>query len=120
MTDRDELEALIDAAMDDFDEFYGPGTLRTGERILTEILARWRLVPVEPTGPCGAVNPDTGDVCALTTGHARHHLSAEQRDETRQRRDQHRAAGELTRHDQTAGIYDLDRERNSDSPLYRD
>lgn len=46
---REELDALVEAALDDMDEFYGPGRDSTGERIVTEILGRWQLTPIEPT-----------------------------------------------------------------------
>jgi hypothetical protein len=131
VTDCDELTDLIMDVFDAHDEGHHSTALDAAQRILS----RWRLVPVEEpkheriiqcigNGPvqdicklcgqdwpcdsvlCGEVNPDTGGVCVLGRGHARHHLTATQRDEIRQRREQHRAADELTHHDQAAAHYD--------------
>lgn len=46
---REELDALDEDALDDMNEYYGPGLIATGERIVTEIMGRWQLTPIEST-----------------------------------------------------------------------
>lgn len=89
MTTRDELADLVREQI----------THDTSDRwtmnLVDAILARWRLVPVEEDEP-------------EPTGPRRHGYHGFNGQEPCQRcmDDQHRAADELTRHDQTAGHYD--------------
>ena len=86
MTDRDayykaqdDLTALIFTACPD-----GGPDLRVSDLLATAVLARWRLVPVEEACRCIAGNEH------YKSDHA----------------EQHRAADELTHHDQAADIYE--------------
>jgi hypothetical protein len=86
---RDDLAALIDRVFDEFE----PAAVR--DEIADAILARWRLVPVGDICPNPAYLPSHGPGTYPRDCQTCHDRIAAQ----------HRAADELTHHDQTAGHY---------------
>lgn len=97
---RDDLAALI----------VRESSLWNGYELADAILSRWRLVPVEEEIACNGVHPH--ETYTLMPGVPHPPMCTRTGQRTNRNThaitgaDQHRAADELTQHDQAAGIYD--------------